>query len=194
MPPDGSRTREDLERTALELFAAQGFAATTITQIAERAGVSDRTYFRHFVDKREVLFSGAAELRQTIETAIHVAPAGATAMEVATDALHAMAFLMEQRRELVRARQPIIDSDPDLQERELLKAAALTSTMESALQRRGYDDQTSSLTAQISLGSFAVAFTAWADEDAGPISLRESITRTLRRLAELTPAPAGSAG
>lgn len=193
MAGEQSVVRDRLESAALELFAVHGFAATTVAEIAELAGLTKRTFFRHFSDKREVLFSGQSLLSQTFETAIAIAPDDAPPIAIVSDTLHAAAFMMEQRREFIRRRQLIIDGDFDLQEREAVKLALLTVQIAAALRRRGLDELTAALTAQIAAGSFTVAFDWWVRDQSGKVSLRECVEATLAHLPVLmqtkTPTP-----
>src|SRR4051812_12339952 len=103
--PDG---RSRLEQAALELYGEHGFENTTVAEIAARAGLTERTFFRHFADKREVLFSGAAALQEMLETAVADAPASASPMEAVAAALDVVGAMFEPRRAYSQRRQAII--------------------------------------------------------------------------------------
>src|SRR5579875_1142994 len=120
-------SRGRLQEAALALFAALGFDQTTAAEIAARAGVTERTFFRHFADKREVLFWGQTMLQEALQDAIAAAPACATPLATIACALDRIGALLEERRELARQRKAVIDANPALQERELLKRAALVA-------------------------------------------------------------------
>src|SRR3954471_23364125 len=114
-----------MTRAAMELFDERGFAQTTVADIAERAGVTERTFFRYFADKREVLFDGANQLQAFVVDAIAAAPVDAAPMDVVADAFAGTALFMEERRDFARQRSAVIAATPGLQERELLKMAHL---------------------------------------------------------------------
>jgi len=153
---------------AMELFAERGFEQTTASDIAERAGVSERTFFRHFTDKREVLFDGGDALQQLVTDAIRDAPADISPLEVALSAMTASAAFFDAIRDRAVRRARIIAAHPSLQERELLKLAALAETVAEALRARGVAEPTATLAAHGALGVFQVAFDRWAGEDDAP--------------------------
>ncbi len=153
--------RDRLEQAALDLYRERGFEQTTVAEIAERAGLTERTFFRYFADKREVLFGDQTMLHEIYASAIANAPASATPIVVIAAALEVVAPLFQKRYELVRQRQSVIAANPELQERELLKRTALASAMANALRRRGVTDSAASLVAEIGVISFSTAFTRW---------------------------------
>src|SRR5438067_2229977 len=112
-------------RAAMELFAERGFEQTTAGDIAERAGVTERTFFRHFTDKREVLFDGSATMERTAHAAILAAPEDLSPLDAALAGMVAGGNLLEDRREHAVRRAKIVAANPSLQERELLKLAAM---------------------------------------------------------------------
>src|SRR5471030_1118247 len=117
--------RGRLERAALELYGERGFDQTTVAEIAERAGLKERTFFRHFADKREVLFWGAGSLQELLVNAVADAPDSLAPIDAVAAALEAAGALLQQRREFSRQRQSIIAANAELQERELIKLASL---------------------------------------------------------------------
>jgi AcrR family transcriptional regulator len=154
-----------LQRAALDLFVETGFEQATVAEIARRAGVTERTFFRHFADKREVLFSGQEALRRAFVEAVADAPAGAAPGAVALAALDAAAtFFPAERRDDARRRQAVIDADAGLQERELLKLAGLAAAVAAALRDRGVDAPVASLTGEATIAVFKVAFAQWLDD------------------------------
>ncbi|MGX1851717.1 TetR/AcrR family transcriptional regulator [Streptomyces sp. NPDC055299] len=159
--------RERLERAALELYVERGYEQATVAEIASRAGLTERTFFRHFADKREVLFSGQSELLETCVNTIVGAPESATPLEAVAAALQATSARFEQRRELSRQRQTVIAAHSGLQERELLKLASLASATADALRRRGVAEPTASLTAEVGVAVFKIAFERWIGEPGG---------------------------
>ena len=156
--------RARLEQAALQLFVERGFDQTTVTAIAERAGLTERTFFRYFADKREVLFWGQENLRELYVRTIEAAPDSAAPLDVVAAALDAPVPVFRERRELARQRQAVIAANPGLQERELIKRASLAATMAEALRRRGVPDPAASLAAEVGVIAFATAFTCWVSE------------------------------
>ncbi len=116
-----------LQVAAMELYAERGFEQTTVAEIAARAGLTERTFFRHFTDKREVLFAGSAYLQELLVSTLAGTPDSAPPIDAVAAALAAAGDLLGQRREYSRTRQAVIAANPDLQERELIKLAALSS-------------------------------------------------------------------
>ncbi|MEJ2862808.1 TetR family transcriptional regulator [Actinomycetospora flava] len=156
--------RERLQAAALERFAAQGFDGTTVAEIAATAGLTERTFFRHFADKREVLFAGQDEFERLFVAGIEEA-GGDDPMAVVAAALDgATAFFPDDRRAWSRARQEVIDADPGLQERELLKLSKLATAMTQALAQRGIDPTAAALAAESGVAVFRVGFATWIAE------------------------------
>jgi AcrR family transcriptional regulator len=156
--------RGRLERAALELYAEDGFEQTTVAAIASRAGLTERTFFRYFADKREVLFSGAGALQELLVTALADAPDALAPIDAIAAALAAAGVLLQERREFAHQRQRIIAATPELQERELIKLASLASAMAETLRRRGVTEPTASLAAEAGIAVFRIAFERWVDE------------------------------
>ncbi len=156
--------RGRLEQAALELYAERGFENTTVAEIAERAGLTERTFFRHFADKREVLFGGAGQLDVLLGSAVAAAPDGATAMEAIAAGLEAVAAVLSERREFAVRRQPIIAANAELRERELSKLAGWAVVLADALRERGVDAATATLAAEVGVALFRIAFQRWVDD------------------------------
>lgn len=154
--------RGRLEQAALDLFGERGFDATTVKEIAERAGLTERTFFRHFADKREVLF-GSSPLQESLVTALDAGPDTAPPIDAIAAALRVTAELLQERRELARRRQAIIDAHTELQERELIKLASLSSALADALRRRGVAEPAASLAAEAGIAVFKIAFVRWVN-------------------------------
>ena len=155
--------RERLERAALTLFAENGYDATTVAEIADRAGLTKSTFFRHFADKREVLFGGQDMLAELFSNAIRTAPPSATTAGCLAAALEAAAVAFTPaRHDLAPQRRAVIAANSELQERELLKRARLSSVMADALRARGADDTTARLAAQVGALAFSTAYARWA--------------------------------
>ena len=129
--------RGRLAKAAMELYAEQGFEQTTVAEIAARAGLTERTFFRHFADKREVLFYGMERLRDLLARAVADAPASATAMDAVSAAFEAAGAMFQENPERVRLRDAIVSANAELRERELIKLAAFASAVAGALRDRG---------------------------------------------------------
>ena len=155
-----------LQQAALELYAERGYEQTTVAEIADRAGLTERTFFRHFADKREVLFGGSGELQKLIVDAVDAAPASARPMEAIAVGLAAAGAIFDaSRRAYSLQRQSVIDANPELQERELVKLASLATVLADALRRRGVQDPAAELTAEAGVAVFRVAFERWVHDD-----------------------------
>jgi AcrR family transcriptional regulator len=158
--------RGRLEEAALELFAERGYDQTTVAAIAERAGLTERTFFRHFADKREVLFAGGRVLEELLVNAVAEAPAETSAYDVVAGALGQVAAILNERRELAPRRQAVIDAHPELQERELGKLSSWAVALGGALQERGDEPRLAGLVAQTGVAVFRAGFETWvADTD-----------------------------
>ncbi|WP_188194204.1 TetR family transcriptional regulator [Nonomuraea sp. SYSU D8015] len=153
---------------AMELFAERGFEQTTAGDIAERAGVSERTFFRHFADKREVLFDGSEAMERTAYDAILAAPADHSPLDAALAGMVAAGGLLEDRRDHAVRRSRIIAANPSLQERELLKLAAMVDTTAKALREREVTELNASLAAHSAVTVFYVAFAGWVSDEESP--------------------------
>ena len=157
--------RGRLEQAAMELYNQRGFESTTVAEIAERAGLTERTFFRYYADKREVLFAGAGELQELLVSKVADAAASLPAIDAVAAALAEVARLVfEERREFARQRQVIIAANAELQERELIKLASLASAVARALRGRGVSDPAASLAAEAGIAVFRIAFERWTSE------------------------------
>jgi AcrR family transcriptional regulator len=173
--------RGRLEQAALTLYGEHGFDNTTVAEIAERAGLTKRTFFRYFADKREVLFWGAQALEQLFVQEVVAAPSSAAPLDAVAAALDAIAPMFEERREFATRRQQIIAANPELQERELIKLASLGRAVAEALRRRGVADPAAILTAETGVTVFRVAFERWVDEG-NQHTLQELMRESLEEL------------
>ena len=181
-----------LIKAALALFEERGYEATTVAEIAESAGLTKRTFFRYFADKREVLFVGSAELQDLWVASVSEAPGEATAMGAIEAALDAVAQLFEERHPFARVRAAIIAANPELQERELIKLAKLAEAVAQALRTRGVADPAATLTAQTGVTVFHDAFVRWIRQD-DPKALRRLMDESLADLRAVVSERAGAA-
>ena len=158
--------RERLERAALDLFTQHGYDATTVAQIADRAGLTKSTFFRHFTDKREVLFGGQDTLAELFGAAIAAAPPATAPADCLAAALTSAAVVFgPERHDLAPQRQAVIAANSELQERQLLKRAHLAGAIADALCARGTDDPTARLAGELGVLAFSTAFGRWAAPD-----------------------------
>jgi AcrR family transcriptional regulator len=172
----GARGR--LEQAALALYGERGFEQTTVAEIAKRAGLTERTFFRHFADKREVLFAGAGSLQDLLVSTLASTPDSAAPIAAVAAALEAAGALLQERREYSRQRQAVIAANAELQERELVKFASLSAALADTLRRRGVKDPAASLTAEAGIAVFRIAFECWISETSKrdlPQLIRESL-------------------
>ena len=171
MPRSGLPARRRLQQAAVELFCERGYDQTTTAEIAARAGVTERTFFRHFPDKREVLFDGQGTLRELLTGAIAEAPATLKPLEVLSRAFRSVERLLEDNRPFSLPRQQVIDHSPALQERELAKVAALAEALALALRQRGVDEPLAALAAQTGMATFRYAVASWFADPAGGLGV-----------------------
>lgn len=179
----GARGR--LMRSALELYAERGFEQTTALEIAERAGVTERTFFRYFADKREVLFDGSSDLQAHVVAAIGAAPPTQLPMATAAAALEVAASLLDGNRDYARRRAGVIAQNPGLQERELLKLSTLASAMAEALRERGVPDPAAGLAAETGVTIFKTGFESWIRGETSS-DLVQCLRDALDQLRQLT--------
>lgn len=171
--------RGRLAQAALELYAERGFDGTTVADIAERAGLTERTFFRHFADKREVLFAGGDALDVLV-----AGVDGETPLAAAVAGFAAVGAVIQDRRAFAAQRSAVIAESPDLQERELIKLASWADAVRDALVDQGFDTEEAALAAQVALAVFRSAFRRWLT---GPkdADLAQSIHETAGELRAL---------
>jgi AcrR family transcriptional regulator len=160
--------RERLETAALDLFTENGYEETTVAQIADRAGLNRATFFRHFADKREVLFGGEDVLAGLFTDAIRAASPDATPTECLQAAFAAAGVVLNsQQRAKAAQRVRVAAANTEVQERGLLKHARITRSISAALRERGADELTARLGAEVGMLAFAIAVERWmtADQD-----------------------------
>jgi AcrR family transcriptional regulator len=145
----------------MELYLERGFDQATVAEIAERAGLTERTFFRYFADKREVLFRGAAALEKLLVDHVLSAAPAVPPLAAVSAALEATTPMFEQRRASARKRQRLIATHAELQERELIKFASLASAIADALRRRGVPSLAANLAAESGIAIFKSAFERW---------------------------------
>jgi AcrR family transcriptional regulator len=177
--------RGRLAQAALELYSERGFEQTTVAEIAERAGLTERTFFRHFADKREVLFAGAGTLQELVVSAVAGAPESAAPIDAAVAGVDAAAAVLQEGREYSRQRQAVIAANAELRERELIKLASLASAIADTLRERGVRDPAASLTAEVAVAVFRIAFERWVGES-GPRNLPQLVQESLEELKTVT--------
>ncbi|MGW7575097.1 TetR/AcrR family transcriptional regulator [Streptomyces sp. NPDC054765] len=164
MPRSGVEARRRLEQAALELYRERGFGQTTTAEIAARAGVNERTFFRHFADKREVLFAFETTAREALAEALAAVPGSVPPLATLLQAFRAMVPFLESNREPSEHRHHVITATPALRERQLAKAALLSDIAADALRARGVPTRRAALVAQIGMAAFGQARQAWFDD------------------------------
>ena len=171
----------------MQLYVERGFVQTTVIEIAQRAGLTARTFFRYFADKREVLFAGSAALQEQVVSALEAAPATASPMAAVSAALDAAAVALGQDRAFSGRRQSVIEANAELRERELIKMARLAGALADGLRRRGVPEPDASLAAQAGIVVLRVAFDRWVSEPPGG-DLSQVMRESLGRLRTVTAA------
>ncbi|MFI5959118.1 TetR/AcrR family transcriptional regulator [Cryptosporangium sp. NPDC051539] len=181
--------RERLVVAAVDLFTEQGYDATTVAQIAERAGITRSTFFRHFADKREVLVAGQETLSTLLADGIREAPADAGPLDAVAAGLERASSEMGQTsRELGPRIKAAVAASTELQERDALKTVGLAAAATAALVERGLPSPTAHLAAEIGVLAFKQGFSQWSEaahDDGKPLS-----HYALAALAELRTATA----
>lgn len=187
-----SRWKPDAEgrliKAALVLFERQGYDRTTIAEIADAAGLTKRTFFRYFADKREVLFDGSHELDHRWLGGIAQAAADAAPMAAVTAGFDAVAQMFDGRHSFAGVRFRIITAHPELQERELIKLQSLADAIKVALEERGISPNAATLASQAGVTVFYVAFGRWLEQD-DPAALRQLMDESLAELRSVVAAP-----
>jgi AcrR family transcriptional regulator len=174
-----------LTKAAIALFDQQGYNETTVAEIAEAAGLTKRTFFRYFADKREVLFNGGHELQQRWVGGIEAAPPGAGPMAAVSAGLDEVADLFADRHAFARVRSGIIAANPELQERELIKLQTLAGAVQAALVGRGVPVNAATLASHAGVTVFHVAFARWVEQD-DPAAFRRLMDEALQDLRSVT--------
>lgn len=164
VPRSGAEARRRLQQAALELYRERGFDRTTTAEIAARAGLNERTFFRHFPDKREVLFDGESDLRAALTEAVAEAPDGLQPLDLILHAFRKVEHILEGNRPFAEPRLRVIAETPALRERDLAKAASMAEAVAEALRRRGVADRLAGLAAQTGWAAFHHAAQAWIDD------------------------------
>jgi AcrR family transcriptional regulator len=178
--------RERLEAAALELFAQNGYEPTTVSEIAERAGLNRATFFRYFADKREVLFGGEDTLSGLFADGIRACPAGATPIECVRAAFAASDPVMtDAQRTKARQRVLILAANEEVQERGLLKHARMASAIRTALTERGLDAVAVRLAAELALLAFSLGVERWMQGGSFSAHATEALRELQSRAAEL---------
>jgi AcrR family transcriptional regulator len=178
---EDARTR--LQNAAVALFAEQGYDRTTAAGIAARAGVTERTFFRHFPDKREVLFDGGSLLSTALAESIAAMPDGLAPLAMLFRAFRAVLPLLEANRAISKPRHDVIASTPALREREVAKHEAMAVALADALQGRGVAALPADLAARAGMAAFVQAAVAWLND--GSVSLGAQLDLAQRALETL---------
>jgi AcrR family transcriptional regulator len=190
--------RGRLAKAALTLYAEQGFEQTTAAEIARLAGLTERTFFRHFADKREVLFAGAGTLQEFLVSAVADAPESAAgAMDAVSAALQVVGAMIQETPEPARLRYAVVSANPGLRERELVKMAEFAAAMAGALRDRGIPEPAASLAAETGIVVYRVTFARWIGDQAQPglpELLRESVEELRDVLVDRLLSRPGSGG
>jgi AcrR family transcriptional regulator len=189
-------TPERLQAAAFELFAAQGFDKTTAAEIAQAAGLNQRTFFRHFGDKREVVFYGQDVFVQAFVSGVQAGPPGAEPMELVAYALASGSLLFTNgRRPHSRIRQSVINSNPALQERERHKLAEMALAVAKTMRARGVTDPAATLAAESAVTVFSVAFAQWIRaSNRVPLAIIAGDVLSVLRTISAGTNPAGGSG
>jgi len=153
-----------LVAAAVDLFTEQGYDATTVAQITERAGVTKSTFFRHFADKREVLVAGQETLSGLLSDGIRDAPPDVGPLAaVAAGLERASGEMGPANRDLGPRLKAAVAASAELQERDALKSVGMAAAMTTALVARGVDDPTAQLAAELGVLAFKRGYARWSE-------------------------------
>lgn len=184
MPRSREKVRKRLQWAALELYRERGYEETTAAEIAAKAGVTERTFFRHFPDKREVLFDGEAAFTEAVTTAVRNAPEALGPWDTLFFAFNSVRQMFVENRPFTEPRQHVIASSPALQERAMAKTRALIAAVASALCERGLTAPQANLAAQMGMATLSHGVSAWFND--GSIDLGEHIVRAFQEAHDLS--------
>jgi AcrR family transcriptional regulator len=190
VPRSGADARRRLQQAALELYLEHGFDRTTTAEIAARAGLNERTFFRHFPDKREVLFGGEADLRAALTESIAAAPGDLPPFEILLGAFRRAGRILEANRPYSEPRLAVIAATPALRERELAKSAYLIAAIAEALRQRGITAHLAGLAAETGWATYHHAVEAWIADPADDLDTHLSRAFTDLRALCTNVAPA----
>lgn len=175
----------------MALFRERGYAEVTVAEIADRAGLTKRTFFNHFADKREVFFAGAKDFEAGVVKHLTEADDGLGPIDAAVVALTRSGLELSGYGDFARARQELIASSTELQERDLIKMTALASAIAEALRRRRVPTRTATLTAQAAVAVFTTAYADWVDDSTADFAtLMQRSLADLRQAVSTREAPA----
>ena len=184
MPRNGADVRKRLQLAALELFSERGYEETTAAEIAAKAGVTERTFFRHFPDKREVLFDGDTAFIEALTSAVRHAPPALGPWDTLFLAFNAVKQIFVENRPFTEPRQRVIASNPALQERAVAKTRSVIAAVASALCERGLTVPQANLVAQMGMATLSHGVSAWFND--GSIDLGEHIVRAFQEARDLS--------
>jgi AcrR family transcriptional regulator len=184
MPRNREEVRRRLQQAALELYRERGYDLTTTAEIAAKAGVTERTFFRHFPDKREVLFEGEVAFIEVLVRAVREAPHELGPWDTLFRAFQSAERLFVENRPFSEPRRRVIDSSPALQERALAKTRSLIAALASALRERGVPDHLATLAAQMGMAALNHAVASWFDE--GSRDLDDHLVQAFNEVRDLS--------
>ena len=184
MPRSGEKVRRRLQQAALDLYGERGYELTTAAEIAAKAGVTERTFFRHFADKREVLFDGETLLGDLLNSAVRDAPAELDPWNTLFRAFRSAEHLFVENRPFSEPRHRVIESSPALQERALAKTGSLIAGLASALRERRVPDHEAMLAAQMGMAALGHAVACWFDD--GSSNLGDHLVQAFRKVRDLS--------
>jgi AcrR family transcriptional regulator len=195
MPRSGKEARARLQQAAIDLFLERGFDAVTTAEIAQRAGVTERTYFRHFSDKREVLFEGENLLTEQLTAALKDIPATVPPLRTLLCAFRTLVPMLEANRPVAEQLAHVVAATPALWERAAAKEAHLVGLLAGTLRARGLDEETADIAARTGWGTLAQAMRHWhADPGSGLDAHVERAFQQLRAVVAELSGPADGAG
>ena len=179
------RTSASIASAALELFAEQGYAAVTVGKVAAAAGVGERTLYRYFADKADLLFVEDEQLRATLRSALEQQPDGQPPFTMLRAASAAVARVLQGRREQVARRARVNASSTALSARDRAKRGAWEAHLADELSRLGVPPAQAALLGRIGIACHDLALTRWLEQDRPRRSLDGELDAAFTQLASL---------
>jgi len=161
MVQKAKNARARFQSAALALFEERGVSGTTVSEIAARAQLTERTFYRYFSDKREVLFWRADEFQSRVVAAVERGPGNRSPLTLVIGALEAVSDFFDGDRATVMRRMTIVATHAECLEREMLKMQTLTSAIRATLEARGVDALQARMASEVGVAVSRIALERW---------------------------------
>jgi AcrR family transcriptional regulator len=152
-------TREALRRAALTSFASKGFANVTVTELAREAGVTERTFFRHFPTKEAVLFQDYETQVEWLDEALAQRPASESLFDAVLASVASFPHDLEVVRRAATARTELISADR-IANHLLVVQSSFAGVITDFIKRRNSEKADIDLVAEVAGATLAAALVA----------------------------------